>query len=133
MFAIDLFEHLDHVGCLELNRGSITGANLVNVSTTVRTRIFLPIATGRARSQWRMLVCLNRRTPVIAQPRVHPTLRRLVPELQTQVFVKSVDALGIDRLPLTPEQHVNPSLAVAHTHLGNLLDVSCCRFCGHRD
>ncbi len=68
------------------------------------------------------LIRSRRRTAIVAQLRLDPTLGCLVPELETQLLVKSVDPLWIDIPALAFEQHMNPAIAVTHACLGDLLD-----------
>ncbi len=54
--------------------------------------------------------------------RFHPTLGRLPTQLQPQLLVKPIDTLAVHIPALSPEQHVDPSVAVTHARLGDLPD-----------
>lgn len=68
------------------------------------------------------LVAVCCRTAVLSQLRLDPPLGDLVPQLQSQLLVKTINPLGIDRPAVTPQKHVNAPVAVADAGLADLLD-----------
>jgi hypothetical protein len=42
--------------------------------------------------------------------------------LQALLAIEPTDALDVDGPAFAPKEHVNPSIAVAHARLGDLLD-----------
>jgi hypothetical protein len=62
---------------------------------------------------------------ILAQLRLHPPFRRLVPELHAQLPVNAIDFLDVDTPPLTVQQDVDASAAIPDTRLTDLPDPLC--------
>ena len=107
----------------EGNAASSTGENREKVSTTVSTRIFRPVASW----SWRKSIAQTSLGPrgrlaILTQLRLDPTLRRLVAQLQAQLFVKSIDPLRIDDPAVTAQQNMHAPVALPHAGLADLFD-----------
>lgn len=61
---------------------------------------------------------------VFAQLRLYAPLRVFVPQLQAQLVVNPAGLLNIDHPALSPQQHVNTPVTIAHTRFSDLLDPS---------
>src|SRR5690606_1981275 len=59
---------------------------------------------------------------VLAQLRLHPPLRSLVPELHAQLLVNPIGLLLVDCPSLPPQQDVHAPVAEAHAGLANLFN-----------
>ena len=57
-------------------------------------------------------------TAILPQLGLHSPFRCLVPELQADFLVKTVDPLRVHQPTFTPQQHMNAPVAIAHPRLG---------------
>ena len=69
------------------------------------------------------LVRSGGRLPIFAQLRLDPALRCLVAQLQAHFAVQPVNRLRVDPPPLTTQQHMDTTIAVAHAGGGDLPDA----------
>lgn len=68
------------------------------------------------------VVRADRLGAVVTQLGLHTALRRLVPELQSQLPVNPIDFLDVDVPALTFEQDVNAPVAIPHARFTDLPD-----------